>query len=179
MKTLERKYEYTIKQYQRQGFGHSYYFVDAYLGNRLEDSIMIERPLSDTELERFFNVFLERYHKGENVEFLDSTETKMNRLFSKNKYNISSLEERLSTKMGADKFKLHYESRCYYLMWPAKDSDFENQETFHISKHYSPLMCLKMAYQMGETMGVKYRILLSDHLTEVAPELLAFAINEN
>ncbi len=178
MKTLERKYEYTIKQYQRQGFGLSCYFVDAYLGNRLEYSIIIEYPLSDSELERFFNVFLERYHKGEKVEFLDSTETKMNRLFAKNKYNMSALEERLSTKMGPDKFKFHYEDQCYYLMYFSKDFGRERQETFHISNQYSPLMCLKMAHQMGSATSEKYKILLSDHLTEIDPELLAFAINE-
>ena len=39
-------------------------------------------------------------------------------------------------------------------------------------------MCIKMAYQMGESLKENYRIVLSDKVTVVDPELLAFAISE-
>ncbi len=178
MNIVERKYEYTIKQYQRRGFGINYYFVDAYCGKRLEKSIIMYTPLSDSELERFFNVFLSRLNQGKDVDFVDSTERKMNELISNNKPMLSALEHTLSQKMGKTHFDTHYEKCCYYLLWRPQGYDSDVWETFHISKDCSPLMCIKMAYQMGESLKENYRIVLSDKVTVVDPELLAFAISE-
>ncbi len=179
MNTIERKIVYTAKQYTRIGFGHSYYFVDTYENTRLMHSIMVDRLLSDDELERFLTVFTSRLHKGDDVSFLDSTEKQMNELFRTNKYKMSSLENTLLFKIGKDKFDIHYEKKCYYLMYIPTGYDREVQETFHVSDFYTPLMCLKMAYQLGEKTSSDYRILLSDRVTEVDADLLAFAINEN
>ena len=178
MNTIGRKYEYTVKQYRRDGFGRAYYFVDVYLNTRLENSIMIEQMLSDHELERFFNVAISRLNKGDNVDFLDSTERKMNQLFSENNNNLSALEHTLTLKMGKERFDTHYEKKCYYLEFVSENAGHEGQETFWISDQHSPLMCLKMAHQLGEEQGLPYRILLSDKMTEVDSELLAFAISE-
>ena len=178
MNTIERKISYTAKQYKRMGFGHSYYFVDAYENARLMYSIMLDQPLSDDEMERFLNVFVERLNKGDDVCFFDSTEKRMNELFKKNKYRISALENTLASKMGKEKFDVHYEKRCYYLAYIPSGYSMEVDETLHISGFYNPLMCLKMAHQLGEKTGSEYRILLSDHLTEVDADLLAFAIDE-
>lgn len=179
MNELKREYVYVVKQYQKTGFAHAYHFVDAYANGRLEKSIMIDRPLSNEELERFFNVFLERLNKGNDVDFIDSTERRMNNFLIRDANNLSILEKILALKMGEEKFNLHYEKRCYYLVWSTNGLNYEHQETFHISKTYHPLACLKMAYQMGEKLGVDYKILLSDHTTAVDSELLAFAISEN
>ena len=176
MNAVERKIVYTAKQYTRSGFGHSYCFVDTYENTRLTHSIMVDRLLSNDELERFLNVFISRLNKGEDVVFLDSTERQMNDFFNKNKRKISALESTLLTKMGKEKFGIHYEKTRYYLMYGYNQ---EVQETFHVSDFYNPLMCLKMAHQLGKESGSDYRILLSDHTTEVDAELLAFAINEN
>ena len=178
MNTIERKYEYILKQYRRDGFGRAYYFVDVYLNTWLKNSIMIEQMLSDNELERFFNVVISRLNKGDNVDFLDSTERRMNQLFAKSKYNLSELERTLALKMGKERFETYYEKKCYYLIFTSKDTGYEGQETFHISETYSPLTCLKMAYQLGEAQGTPYRIVLSDKQTEVDSELLAFALSE-
>ena len=179
MNTIERKYEYIIKQYRRDGFGHSYYFIDVYLNTWLEKSIMIREMLSDVELERFLNVVISRLNKGDNVNFLDSAERAMNELFLESKGNLSALERTLERKMGKERFETPYEKKCYYLEFVSENAVHEGPETFWISDQYSPLMCLKMAHQLGETKGLPYRILLSDKETEVDPELMAFALSEN
>ena len=178
MNTIERKYEYTLKQYRREGFGRSYYFIDIYLNTRLEQSIMIGQMLSDDELKRFFNVAISRLNKGNNVDFLDSTERRMNQLFAKSKYNLSELEHTLALKMGKERFEIHYEKNCYYLVFASEDAVCMGPETFGVSEQYSPLSCLKMAHQLAQAKGVPYRILLSDEETEVDTELLAFALSE-
>ena len=178
MNTIERKYEYIIKQYRRDGFGRSYYFIDVYLNTRLEKSIMIREMLSDVELERLLNVVISRLNKGDNVNFLDSTERAMNELLGESKNNLSALERTLERKMGKERFDTHYEKNCYYLAFVPKNADYEEHEIFW-ADHVSPLMCLKMAHQLGETKGVPYRILLSDKETEVDSELLTFALSEN
>ena len=178
MNTMERKYVYTLRQYKREGFGHSYNFVDGYENTRLMNSIMTRQVLSDDELGRFFNVFISHLHKGDNAEFRDSTERKMNKLFSENKHVISGIEQMLVSKKGREWFDTYYEKTCYFLAFALGDDGGEAYETFHISQTYSPLMCLKMAYQLGEAQSTPYRILLSDRCTEVDPELLAFAISE-
>ena len=178
MNTIERKYEYVLKQYRRDGFGRSYYFVDIYLNARIENSIMLQQLLSDNELERLFNVVISRLNKGDSVDFLDSTERKMNRLFGESKYNLSSLERALALNMGPERFETHYEKECYYLAFVPEGAECEVYETFWIDNR-SPLMCLKMACQLGEKQATPYRILLSDRCTEVDSELLAFALSEN
>ena len=178
MNTIERKYEYTIKQYRRDGFGRSYYFIDVYLNTWLEKSIMIREMLSDVELERFLNVVISRLNKGDNVNFLDSAERAMNELFLESKGNLSALERTLERKMGKERFETHYEKKCYYLEFVSENAVHEGPETFW-ADHISPLMSLKMAHQYGKTKGVPYRILLSDKETEVDPELLTFALSEN
>ena len=179
MNTVECKYEYAIKQYRRDGFGRSYYFIDVYLNARLESSIMIRELLSDIELERFLNVIISRLNKGDNVKFLDSAEMAMNQLLGESKGNLSALERTLKLKMGSERFETHYEKNCYYLVFSLENTVPSGPETFWVSEQYSPLSCLKMAHQLGETKGVPYRILLSDKETEVDPELLAFALSEN
>ena len=178
MNSIERKLIYTLKQYCRKGFGRTYYYVDAYVNSRLRQSIKIDKELSESEMERFLNVFIKRLNHGDSVDFLDSTERRMNQYFSRNKMNLLELEKLIASKMGQDKFDLHYEKKCYYLMWTPKGYNREVQETFHISDTYPPLMCLKMAQQLGESEGESYRILLSDHSTEVDAELLSFAVSE-
>ena len=69
--------------------------------------------------------------------------------------------------MGIERFNKHYERKCYFLMYTSDEFDIEVQETFHISERYNPLMCLKMAYDFGKKTGNSFRILLSDHITEV------------
>ena len=179
MNTSERKYEYTLKQYRREGFDHSYYFIDVYLNTWLEKSIMIRGLLSDVELERFFNVAMCRLNKGDNVNFSDPYERAMNELFLESKINLSSLERTLERKMGKERFDTHYEKKCYYLVFALENAASIGPETFWVSEQYSPLSCLKMAHQSGESKGVPYRILLSDKETEVDAELLAFALSEN
>lgn len=115
MNTIERKYVYTIRQYKREGFGHSYNFVDGYENTRLMNSIMTRQSLSDDELVRFFNVFISRLYKGDCAEFFDSTERMMNKLFSENKYAISGIERMLVSKKGIEWFDTHYEKTCYFL----------------------------------------------------------------
>ena len=178
MNTVERKIVYTAKQYTRTGFGHTYCFVDTYENTRLMHSIMVDRVLSNNELERFLTVFISRANKGTDVSFVDSTEKQMSALFENNKYRMASLEKTLSNKMGRDKFDIHYEKKCYYLMYVPAGYDREVQEAFHVSDFHNPLICLKMACQLGEKSGSDYRILLSDCATAIDAELLAFAINE-
>lgn len=178
MNTLERKYVFTLKQYNKEGFGGSYCFVDAYQNDRLISSVMLGQTLSDNELERFFNVFLARLSKGNAVDFWDSTEKRMDQLLSKSQYRLSELERTLASKMGAERFETHYERKCYYLMFLSKEAGREVQETFHVSDTCPPLTCLKMAHRFGKMQGTAYRILLSDKITEVDPELLAFALSE-
>ena len=124
MNTSERKYEYTLKQYRRDGFDHSYYFIDVYLNTWLEKSIMIRGLLSDVELERFFNVAICRLNKGDSVKFLESTEMTMNELFLESKINLSSLERTLERKMGKERFDTHYEKKCYYLVFALENAVF-------------------------------------------------------
>ena len=93
MNTVERKIVYTAKQYTRTGFGHTYCFVDTYENARLMHSIMVDRVLSNNELERFLTVFISRANKGTDVSFVDSTEKQMSALFENNKYKMASLEK--------------------------------------------------------------------------------------
>lgn len=179
MNTIERKYEYTIKQYRRDGFGRSYYFVDLYLNTHLENSIMISQELSNIELERLFNVLISRLNKGDNVDFWDSTERKMNQLILESQNNLSILEHNLVSKMGEEQFETHYEKNCYYLAYVPENAVDEVYERLQVSKTYTPLVCLKSAYQLGKKQGTAFRILLSDKKTEVDSKLLAFALSEN
>ena len=178
MNTVERKYEYTLKQYRRDGFGRSYYFIDVYLNTRLENSIMIRELLSDVELARLLDVTIARLTKGENIAFATSDEKRMNQLFLDSKYNLDALERTLERKMGRERFDTHYEKKCYYLAFVPENAGHEVHETFWADR-ISTLMSLKLAHQYGETIGRPYRILLSDKETEVDPELLAFALSEN
>ena len=178
MEELKRIYTYLLKQYERKGFGHSYYFIDCYLNGRLTSSTLINFLLNKEELDRFFNVLMERFNKGDDVDFFDSTEIAMNKLFLKGKSNLANLESTLSSIMGKSRFDKHYESSCYYLMFRQTDSSSEAHETFWISENCTPLMALKMADQLGKEIGTPYRILLSDKATEVDPELLQFALSE-
>ena len=178
MNSIERKLTYTVRQYERQGFYRSYFFVDAYENTRLMQSIMIDQLLNNNELNRFLNVFISRLNKGESTQFFDSTEKRMNKFFVENTCRLTSLEHSIASKMGKDEFEKHYEKQCYYLLFTPKGTDKEVEESFPVSETYSPLMCLKMAHQLGTAQGENYRIVLSDHLTEVNPELLSFAIGE-
>ena len=49
MNSIERKLTYTVRQYERQGFYRSYFFVDAYENTRLMQSIMIDQLLNNNE----------------------------------------------------------------------------------------------------------------------------------
>ena len=179
MNTIERKYEYTLKQYRRDGFGLSYYFVDLYLNTCLENSIIINQELSNIELERLLTVFISQLNKGDDVKFLDSTEIAMNQLILENKNNLSVLERKLASKMGMAQFETNYETDCYYLAFVPGNAVDEVYEPFQVSKTYTPLVCLKSAYQLGKKQGTVFRILLSDKKTEVDSELLTFALSEN
>ena len=179
MRKFELKYDYSLKQYRRDGFGLSYYFVDLYLSSHLDSSIMLAGELSDGELERLLNVFVSRAQKGEDIHFQDSTETSMNQLILDSDSHLCRMEKRLAAKMGEERFETHYEKKCYYLAFIPKGGVDEVHETFHVSKGYAPLTCLKSAYRMGEKLGGEFRILLSDMKTEVDAELLAFALSEN
>ena len=178
MESIERNNNLKFKEYRRNGFGHSFCFVDVYVNSRLKDSIMIPRFLYGEEIERFANVYISKA-KGENDKvFLDSTENKINSFFKRNEYYKHEMEKVICSKMGKEKFEKHYETKCYYLMCTPLGEDKEWQETFHISESYPPLNCLKMAKHLADIWGGSYRILLSDHETEVDKELLEFALCE-
>ena len=178
IKHYQANYICTVKQYQKSGFGYTCDFVDVYLNSVLEESIALDHALSNEELEKFLDAFIERLNNGENVVFCDPDEQKMNTVFIQADDNLSNLEGLLLQKMQKANFDLHYEKRCYYLVWDDKNSGRECQETFHISKKHHPLACLKMAHIMGKKLGVKFKILLSDNTTKVDSKLLAFAISE-
>jgi hypothetical protein len=50
-------------------------------------------------------------NKGDKADFLDSTEQKMNKIFSENKYALSELENMLISKKGKEWFELNYEKK--------------------------------------------------------------------
>ena len=54
-------------------------------------------------------------HNGDNAEFWDTTERKINKLFFENKYAISEIEQMLISKKGREWFDTHYEKTCYFL----------------------------------------------------------------
>jgi len=168
----------TVKQYQKSGFGCTCDFVDIYLNGRLKESMALDRALSHEELESLLNVYIARSEKGDNVDFCDPTEQQMNTVFVRAEHNLANLEELLLQKIPKENFDLHYEKRCYFLVWNEKGLGREVAETFHISKQCHPLACLKMAHLMGKKLGVKCNILLSDNATKVDRALLAFAISE-
>ena len=178
MNKIEFKYEYTPKQYRRDGFGQSCYFVDIYLNTYLHDSIMTGQPLSDDELKCFVNVVIARGKNKDNLSFEDPLEKRMDELLLAGKSNLAALECSLAAKMGQERFDTHYEKSRYYLMYLWGEDQCELPETFWVSERNYPLKCLKMAHLMGKKTGKPYRILLSDKKTEIDPELLAFALSE-
>lgn len=178
MKLLEQKTTYSAKQYQRSGFGCTPYFVDLLINGHIEESLILEKLLSDDELNILLSVFTSRSQNGADASFYGTEQRSINELFRTNKYRLSALESTLARKIGREKFEKHYDKKCYYLSWPTDESGECAHETFWISEQFTPLSCLKMAYLMGERQFKKYKILLSDEKTEVDSELLAFAISE-
>ena len=178
MEEITHTIKYSLKQYDRKWGAYTHTFVDFYVNDFMELSIVLNHPYDKDELNMLLFVFSHRYEHHDHTTLNTTRQREMFALIDDNKRYLKDFEFFLESMMGKERFEKHYEKTFYRLVYLKNGKPTEFHETLHISDEYHPLRCLKMAHYLAKKDGYDYRILLSDEETEVDKELLEYALME-